>query len=162
MKTTGIVRKIDELGRIVLPKELRKNLNIHTGDDFQISLENEKIILERYSRLINIEKEIIKIVNIFKEIYNYNIFIVYNNKYIDSKENVPNNIIEIIQQRKLYVNESLSNLNIKEEFKNGNLVINPIVLDSDLLGAVIIIGNDNIINIVDTSKVLKELIKKKL
>ncbi len=162
MKTTGIVRKIDELGRIVLPKELRKNLNIHTGDDFQISLENEKIILERYSRLINIEKEIIKIVNIFKEIYNYNIFVVYNNKYIDSKENVPNNIIEIIQQRKLYVNESLSNLNIKEEIKNGNLVINPIVLDSDLLGAVIIIGDDNIINIVDTSKVLKELIKKKL
>lgn len=162
MKTTGIVRKIDELGRIVLPKELRKNLNINTGDDFQISLENEKIILERYSRLINIEKEIIKIVNIFKEIYNYNIFVVYNNKYIDSKENVPNNIVEIIQQRKLYVNESLSNLNIKEEIKNGNLVINPIVLDSDLLGAVIIIGDDNIINIVDTSKVLKELIKKKL
>ena len=49
MQTTGIVRKIDELGRIVLPKELRKCLNIKTGDDFQISLDSERIILERYS-----------------------------------------------------------------------------------------------------------------
>ena len=67
LRTTGIVRKIDELGRIVLPKELRKNLNIHTGDDFQILVEEEKIILEKYSRLINIETDIIKIINIFKE-----------------------------------------------------------------------------------------------
>lgn len=42
MQTTGIIRKIDELGRIVLPKELRKYLNINPGDDFQITIENEK------------------------------------------------------------------------------------------------------------------------
>ena len=63
MKTTGIVRKIDELGRIVLPKELRKCLNINTGDDFQIRVEDEKIILEKYSYLKNYEQEILKIIN---------------------------------------------------------------------------------------------------
>ena len=52
MRTTGIVRKIDELGRIVLPKELRKNLNIHTGDDFQILVEEEKIILNSIDKLV--------------------------------------------------------------------------------------------------------------
>ena len=40
MQTTGIIRKIDELGRIVLPKELRKYLNINPGDDFQIAIES--------------------------------------------------------------------------------------------------------------------------
>ena len=45
MKTSGIIRKIDELGRIVLPKELRKYLNINPGDDFQINIEDQKIIL---------------------------------------------------------------------------------------------------------------------
>ena len=65
MKTTGIVRKIDELGRIVLPKELRKCLNINTGDDFQIRVEDEKIILEKYSYLKNYEQEILKIINCF-------------------------------------------------------------------------------------------------
>ena len=59
MQTTGIIRKIDELGRIVLPKELRKYLNINPGDDFQITIENEKIILEKYSRLQNEELELI-------------------------------------------------------------------------------------------------------
>ena len=66
MITSGITRKIDELGRIVLPKEIRKTLNINTGDDFQIFLEEDKIILQRYQRLKNIEKELIKIINLFK------------------------------------------------------------------------------------------------
>ena len=35
---TGVVRKIDELGRIVIPKEIRKNLNIRNGEDVSISL----------------------------------------------------------------------------------------------------------------------------
>lgn len=161
MRTAGIVRKIDELGRIVLPKELRKNLNIHTGDDFQILVEEEKIILEKYSRLINIETDIIKIINIFKSIYNYNIFIVYNNKFINGKENVPDKIIEIIHQRKIYKNEKITEVNLNGEKTTGKVIINPIVIDSDLLGAIIIIGN-NIFDMESTSKIIKELIKKNL
>mgnify|MGYP004462779217 FL=1 len=161
MRTTGIVRKIDELGRIVLPKELRKNLNIHTGDDFQILVEEEKIILEKYSRLINIETDIIKIINIFKNVYNYNIFIVYNNKFINGKENVPDKIIEIIHQRKIYKNEKITEVNLNGEKTTGKVIINPIVIDSDLLGAIIIIGN-NIFDMESTSKIIKELIKKNL
>ena len=161
MRTTGIVRKIDELGRIVLPKELRKNLNIHTGDDFQILVEEEKIILEKYSILINIETDIIKIINIFKKVYNYNIFIVYNNKFINGKENVPDKIIEIIHQRKIYKNEKITEVNLNGEKTTGKVIINPIVIDSDLLGAIIIIGN-NIFDMESTSKIIKELIKKNL
>lgn len=161
LRTTGIVRKIDELGRIVLPKELRKNLNIHTGDDFQILVEEEKIILEKYSRLINIETDIIKIINIFKNVYNYNIFIVYNNKFINGKENVPDKIIEIIHQRKIYKNEKITEVNLNGETTTGKVIINPIVIDSDLLGAIIIIGN-NIFDMESTSKIIKELIKKNL
>lgn len=161
MRTTGIVRKIDELGRIVLPKELRKNLNIHTGDDFQILVEEEKIILEKYSRLINIETDIIKIINIFKNVYNYNIFIVYNNKFINGKENVPDKIIEIIHQRKIYKNEKITEVNLNGEKTTGKVIIYPIVIDSDLLGAIIIIGN-NIFDMESTSKIIKELIKKNL
>lgn len=45
MKTSGIKRKLDELGRIVLPIEIRKTLNIKEKDDLEISLEDGKIIL---------------------------------------------------------------------------------------------------------------------
>ena len=49
MKSTGIVRKIDGLGRIVLPIELRKHMEIATGDDIEIFVEGNTIVLEKYS-----------------------------------------------------------------------------------------------------------------
>ncbi len=48
MKSTGIVRKVDELGRIVLPKELRGVLNIEIKDPLEIYTEDEFIILKKY------------------------------------------------------------------------------------------------------------------
>ena len=47
MRSTGIVRKIDELGRIVLPSELRKILNMRHGDELSISVEGDQVILEK-------------------------------------------------------------------------------------------------------------------
>lgn len=50
MKSTGIVRKVDELGRIVIPKELRKTLMIEEGDSLEIYVDGEQIILKKYER----------------------------------------------------------------------------------------------------------------
>ena len=47
MKSTGIIRKLDELGRIVLPVELRKNLDIKEKDPMEISTDNDCIILRK-------------------------------------------------------------------------------------------------------------------
>lgn len=49
MKDTGVVRRLDELGRITLPMELRKTLNLNERDSFQIFVEDERIILQKYS-----------------------------------------------------------------------------------------------------------------
>lgn len=48
MKTTGIVRNIDELGRIVVPKESRKHLDIKTNDPLEISTVDDAIIIRKY------------------------------------------------------------------------------------------------------------------
>jgi len=48
MKSTGIVRKVDDLGRIVLPKELRKVLNIEERDPLEIFVEGSFIMLQKY------------------------------------------------------------------------------------------------------------------
>ncbi|MBQ7265252.1 MAG: AbrB/MazE/SpoVT family DNA-binding domain-containing protein [Firmicutes bacterium] len=47
MKETGIVRKIDSLGRIVLPKELRENLAIESGDSVEIYINDDMIVLKK-------------------------------------------------------------------------------------------------------------------
>ena len=48
MKSTGIVRKVDELGRIVLPIELRRTLGIEEKDRIEIFVDGESIILRKY------------------------------------------------------------------------------------------------------------------
>lgn len=48
IKSTGIVRKVDELGRIVLPKELRRTLKIEHKDSLEIYVEGDSIILKKY------------------------------------------------------------------------------------------------------------------
>lgn len=48
MKSTGIVRKVDELGRIVLPIEMRRTLDIAERDSLEIYVEGESIILKKY------------------------------------------------------------------------------------------------------------------
>ena len=49
MKSTGMLRKVDELGRIVLPAEIRQNLDIQTRDALEIFTEEDKIILKKYN-----------------------------------------------------------------------------------------------------------------
>ena len=49
MKATGITRKVDELGRIVLPKELRRTMDIDVGTPLEIFVEGDGIVLQKYS-----------------------------------------------------------------------------------------------------------------
>ncbi len=48
MKSTGIIRKVDELGRIVLPIELRRTLDIAERDELEIYMESDRIILQKF------------------------------------------------------------------------------------------------------------------
>jgi len=48
VKSTGIVRSVDELGRIVIPKEMRTKMNISSSDPIEIYVDGDKIILKKY------------------------------------------------------------------------------------------------------------------
>lgn len=48
MKDTGVVRKVDELGRFTLPMELRRKLNIEVGDPLEVFVDEDSIILKKY------------------------------------------------------------------------------------------------------------------
>lgn len=48
MKSTGIVRRVDELGRVVLPKEIRRTFDINEKDPLEIFIEDEKVILKKH------------------------------------------------------------------------------------------------------------------
>lgn len=48
MKATGIVRRIDDLGRVVIPKEIRRSTNIREGDPLEIFLEDGGVVFKKY------------------------------------------------------------------------------------------------------------------
>ena len=49
MKATGIIRRLDDLGRIVIPKEIRRNMRLREGDAMEIFLEDNCVCLKRYT-----------------------------------------------------------------------------------------------------------------
>ena len=51
MKATGVIRRIDDLGRVVIPKEIRKNLRIKDGDNLEIYVQKDEVILKKYSMM---------------------------------------------------------------------------------------------------------------
>ena len=56
MKATGIVRRIDELGRVVIPKEIRRTLRIKDGDPLEIFTDRDELMLKKYSPIATLEK----------------------------------------------------------------------------------------------------------
>ena len=48
MKATGVVRKVDELGRIVIPSELRKTMHVGQGDSFELFTNEDTVVLKKY------------------------------------------------------------------------------------------------------------------
>lgn len=55
---SGIIRRIDDLGRIVIPKELRKHLNVDVGDSMEFVVDGDKLYLEKYIENQEYEKHI--------------------------------------------------------------------------------------------------------
>ncbi len=55
MKATGIVRRIDELGRVVIPKEIRKTLRLSSGDPLEIFTDRDELLFKKYSPIKSID-----------------------------------------------------------------------------------------------------------
>ena len=56
MKATGVVRRIDELGRVVIPKEIRRTLRIKEGDPLEIFTDRDELMLKKYSPIATLER----------------------------------------------------------------------------------------------------------
>lgn len=69
MRATGIIRRVDDLGRIVIPKEIRRTLRIHEGDPFEIFLDHGEITFKKYSFLGSLETYAKDFVQVMSQIF---------------------------------------------------------------------------------------------
>ena len=82
MKTTGVIRRIDDLGRIVIPKEIRRNLRIKNGDTLEVFVDVDSVILKKYSPIESIEDAALKYVDSFNQVLKHNIIVTDKDKVI--------------------------------------------------------------------------------
>ena len=144
MKSTGIIRRIDDLGRLVIPKEIRKNLRIKNGENLEIFVSDEEtIILKKHNQIDKLKDIATELKDAIYKITKNNVFItntetiIASNKknYINQK--LSDKIIKIIYKRKEINNlENLELISNKKE--KGNYICIPVIASGDLIGSVIV------------------------
>ena len=150
MKATGITRKIDELGRIVIPKEIRRNLGIRDGESLEIFTDEDSIILKKHSQMEKFEDLGAKLGEIIKAIFKVDVIITDREKVIvatndkdlvDKKIN--NDLIYLIDNREELIEKENKILDLDNISVSGKLSMVPIIESIDSLGLVIIVANDD-------------------
>lgn len=148
MKATGVVRRIDELGRIVIPKEVRKTLRIKEGENLEIYIENENIILKKYSAMKNLDDFAQELTDSIYSLLKQNIFIMDRDTIIavsgDMKKmylgkDISTTMEDYISRRDSMLEKYSKKLQIiDEEKEEGSYTYASIVANGDAVGLVLI------------------------
>ena len=151
MKATGIVRRIDDLGRVVIPKEIRKTMRSREGDPLEIYTNNEgEVIFKKYSPI----GELSEYVNVFAETLSKatgNTAVIVDKDVViaaagSAKKDLTDQKVsteteKAMEQRKQYVYK-IGDHRIKlleGESRHHAGIINPIIVDGDVIGAMILL-----------------------
>lgn len=147
MKNTGVIRKIDNLGRIVVPKEIRKNLNIRNGDDVQIFIDEDKIVLKKYQKVLTIRENAQKYLSRISKLCNGEIYVCDKEKVVAGvkegliDKSVDNKILGKIDERK---SDNGHSILIGNENYEKYYYMEPIIVDADAIGAILVISDNDI------------------
>ena len=148
MKATGVVRRIDDLGRIVIPKEIRRNLGIRDGESLEIFIENESIVLKKHNQMNSYEELGNMLCSTIASLLDISIIITDREKIICTDESLKNlknkkidqKLVNLIDNRENYESQIYEILNIEETVIEGFLTIYPIISSIDSLGLVVIVS----------------------
>ncbi len=156
MKATGIVRRIDDLGRIVIPKEIRRTLRIREADPLEIFTDRDgEIILKKYSPIGEMSTFARQYAESLAQVSGHTALIADRDQFIaaaggGSKQILGKSISRELEERI----ENRENVMAKKGEKNfvkvaaegleevENEAISPIICEGDVIGAVVLLNND--------------------
>ena len=158
MKATGVVRRIDDLGRIVIPKEIRKTLRIKEGDPLEIFTDKEgEVILKKYSPIGELSEFATGYAETLSKTTGHIACITDKDTVIavsggSKKEFLEQNLSEqleqVLEDKEVYTSNENNDVSIpvtkndNKERKYNSQVIYPIISDGDTIGSVILISKD--------------------
>lgn len=158
MKATGIVRRIDDLGRVVIPKEIRRTLRIREGDPLEIFVDRDgEVILKKYSPIGELGDFAKEYAESLYESTNHITIITDRDTVIavsggSKKEYLEKPIGAIVEScmenRKTSLETNSAQYEIIKDFNEtySSYVIAPIVAGGDPIGSVILVSKDEAVN----------------
>ena len=157
MKATGIVRRIDDLGRVVIPKEIRRTLRIREGDPLEIFTDREGgVILKKYSPIGELTDFSKEYAESLQQSIGHIVLIADKDAFISAsgapkkdflEKKVSNELEKLMEDRKTIslVGEKVIPLYGEDEAENkySCQVVAPIIAEGDAIGAVIILSRQS-------------------
>ena len=149
MKATGIVRRIDDLGRVVIPKEIRRTMRIREGDPLEIFTDREgEVIFKKYSPIGELQNFASEYADALQKTSSMPIFIcdrdeiiavsgASKKEYLDRR--ISKGLEEIVERRALYVRE-FGKETVSVTSDGGSHYVNcamPILSEGDVIGCVV-------------------------
>ena len=163
MKNGGIVRRIDELGRLVIPKEIRKSLRIKEGDSVEIFHKGDSVIINRYSSIEILKDYANLLINsVYKDI-NKNIIVTDTSKVISAvgpckkeylDKNISDSLIEAIIRRENILEKYCKSVDFINNKIETSYIISSIISNGDVKGCIIMFDEKDNVNNFDY-KVIK-------
>ena len=146
MKSTGVVRKIDDLGRIVIPKEIRKTLGIRDGENLEIAVEGENIRLTKKNIINDYLEEIQKLCTIAETFITGTLMVTDREKVtvvtkdgaIKVGDKIYKELIELIDNRMMFRESIIQKIKIGIKELIGYFLIYPIIDDGISIGLIIV------------------------
>lgn len=151
MKATGIVRRIDDLGRVVVPKEIRRTLRIREGDPLEIFVDREgEVILKKYSPINELSEFAQEYAQALFDSLNQKILISDRDEFIaiagvSKKDYLNKNVGKVIEEAmnsresKIEKNETTVELVEGNEETVASYLVHPIISNGDPVGSVVLI-----------------------
>ena len=156
MKATGVVRRIDDLGRVVIPKEIRRTLRIKEGDPLEIFTDREgQVILKKYSPIGELSEFAVGYAETLSKTTGHIACITDKDSIIavsgGSKK-------EFLDDKEVYTSKENSDVAIpitrdeNEERKYNSQVVYPIISNGDTIGTVILLSKEASTKMNETEK----------
>jgi AbrB family transcriptional regulator, stage V sporulation protein T len=165
MKATGIVRRIDDLGRVVIPKEIRRTLRIREGDPLEIFVDRDgEVILKKYSPISELSDFAKEYAEALFDSLGNPILICDRDTYIavaggSKKDYLNKNISELIEKTMEERNSVIMNKQENVALSDGSeeavsaYTVGPIIANGDPIGAVIIFAKEGTLGEVEQKAV---------
>lgn len=161
MKATGVVRRLDQLGRLVIPKEIRKRFQIKEGDSIEFYILDDKIMIQKFEPLSEYLKDIKIMCDILEQLTNHSVFFVTDQYLNQCQKNVKKEFITMCQES--YRITQFKDRVVYQDNKLKSGVICPLSSYGEWMGAFVIVGELSSISQIEmeTVKAFTQLLIKK-